>query len=95
MRLVSTIRRLMRSLRPAEGRVARASAIFHCPSEPEAGGERDRARRLPKSGSHMTQRWRKPDSNSQSHPRERVSFGDKPTQIPKAMSWQTNGRRRP
>src|ERR1700680_2233179 len=25
---------------------------------------------------------------------ERVSFGDKPTQIPKAMSWQTNGRRR-
>jgi len=63
MRLVSTIRRPMRSLRPAGGRVARASAIFHCPSEPEAGGERDRARRLPKSGSHMTQRWRKPDSN--------------------------------
>jgi hypothetical protein len=46
------------------------------------------------SGSHTTLRWRKPDSNSQSHPRERVSFGDKPTQIPKAMSWQTNGRRR-
>jgi phosphate:Na+ symporter len=38
---------------------------------------------------------RKTDSNSQSHPRERVSFGDKPTQIPKAMSRQTNGRRRP
>jgi len=48
-----------------------------------------------KSGSQLTPRWRKPDSNSQSHPRERVSFGDKPTQIPKAMSWQTNGRRRP
>jgi hypothetical protein len=48
-----------------------------------------------KSGSHATRRWRKPDSNSQSHPRERVPFGDKPTQIPKAMSWQTNGRRRP
>jgi hypothetical protein len=45
--------------------------------------------------SHRTPRWRKADSNSQSHPRERVSFGDKPTQIPKAMSWQTNGRRRP
>ena len=27
----------------------------------------------------LTRRWRKPDSNSQSHPRERVSFGDKPT----------------
>ena len=39
------------------------------------------------SGSHATPRWRKPDSNSQSHPRERVSFDDKPTQIPKAMSW--------
>ena len=38
---------------------------------------------------------RKTDSNSQSHPRERVYFGDKPTQIPKAMSRQTNGRRRP
>jgi len=47
------------------------------------------------SSSHLTRRWRKADSNSQSHPRERVSFGDKPTQIPKAMSWQTNGRRRP
>ena len=46
------------------------------------------------SGSHKTRRWRKPDSNSQSHPRERVSLGDEPTQIPKAMSWQTNGRRR-
>ena len=46
------------------------------------------------SSSHLTPRWRKPDSNSQSHPRERVSFGDEPTQIPKAMSWQTNGRRR-
>jgi hypothetical protein len=40
----------------------------------------------------MTRRWRKPDSNSQSHPRERVSFGDKSTQIPKAMSWQTAGQ---
>ncbi len=39
MRLVSAIRRPMRSLCPAGGRVARASAIFHCPSEPEAGGE--------------------------------------------------------
>src|ERR1700694_2240390 len=37
---------------------------------------------------------RLPHSISQSHPRERVSFGDKPTQIPKAMSSQTNGRRR-
>ena len=46
------------------------------------------------TGSRRTRRWRKPDSNSQSHPRERVSFGDEPTQIPKAMSWQTNGRRR-
>src|ERR1700737_1658442 len=30
------------------------------------------------SGSQETPRWRKPDSNSQSHPRERVSFGDEP-----------------
>src|SRR3954447_23050439 len=37
---------------------------------------------------------RPPHRISQSHPRERVSFGDEPTQIPKAMSWQTNGRRR-
>jgi hypothetical protein len=52
--------------------------------------------RLQPRGSPLRQTgcWRKPDSNSQSHPRERVSFGDKPTQIPKAMSWQTNGRRR-
>jgi hypothetical protein len=48
-----------------------------------------------RAGSHTTLPWRKPDSNSQSHPLERVSFGDKPTQIPKAMLWQTNGRRRP
>src|SRR6202040_2947596 len=51
------------------------------------GGFRDH------TGSQLTRRWRKPDSNSQSHPQERVSFGDKPTQIPKAMSLQTNGRR--
>jgi hypothetical protein len=40
-------------------------------------------------GSQLTRRWGKPDSNSQSHPRERLSFGDKPTQIPKATGLTT------
>jgi hypothetical protein len=58
----------------------------------DAGSRRRKTR--PRNGSFLTRRWSKPDSNSQSHPRERVSFGDEPTQIPKATSWQTNGRRR-
>jgi hypothetical protein len=61
----------------------------------QVGSIRAALSRTRKSGSQRTLRRRKPDSNSQSHPQERVSFGDKPTQIPKAMSLQTNGRRRP